>query len=83
MECSSPALFVALQLYLPSILFVMVGNRSRDPSEVFIMKAVGGGSPSLNFQDNFGSGSPLALQRMLVVFPSGTVWFLGLTSTTG
>ena len=77
MECSSPALFVALHLYLPSMLFVVFGNWSRDPSEVFIMTAVGGSSPSSNFQDNFGSGTPVALQLMLVVFPSGTVWFLG------
>ena len=77
METSSPALFVALHLYLPSMLFVVFGNWSRDPSEVFIMTAVGESSPTSNFQDKFGSGSPLALQLMLVVFPSGTVCFLG------
>ena len=81
MEAAVSAMFFAVQLYDPSIVFLVFGNCSSNPPSIFFTTAaVGSFSPS-KLQDTFGFGKPVALQLMLAVVPSGTVWFLGDTST--
>ena len=79
MESTAPALFLAVHLYFPSMNFAVFGNWSSDPSSVSFTSATEGRSPSLKIQDSVGFGTPVALQLMLVLLPSGTVWFLGDT----
>lgn len=71
--------FSAIHLYVPFISFVTFGRRSWYPSSVFFSIAGEGRFPSLNFQVIVGFGKPVALQRNLAVFPSGTFCFLGDT----
>lgn len=83
-EDELPALFFALHVYHPSMFFDVFDNWRMDWSEEFLMIASAGGSfPFSNVQDNSGWGIPLALQLISAVLPSKTVWFLGLTATTG
>ena len=84
-ENASPALFLALHVYDPSMRFDVVDNRRMDWPREFLIVARGGGgsSPLSNVHDIAGLGTPLALQFMKANVPSRTVWFLGSISTTG
>ena len=75
-ELVASALFSAVHLYVPSISFVVFGRTSWYPSSVCFSIASEGMFPSLKFQVIVGFGKPVALQRNLVVFPSGTVRIL-------
>ena len=77
-ENASPALFVAVHVYHPSMLFDVFDNSRMEWSVEFLMiTSAGGGFPLSNVHDNFGRGIPLAVQLITAVLPSGTVWFLG------
>ena len=80
-EVALLALFFAVHLYVPSMSFVTFGRSSWYPSSVLFSIAGGGRLASLNFQVLAGFGKPVAVQINLVVFPSGTVWFFGDTTT--
>ena len=82
-ENALPALFFALQVYHPSMLFDVFDNWRIDWSDKFLIAASGGSSPPSNVHDNTGRGIPLAAQFITVGLPSRTVWFLGYTSATG
>ena len=83
MPSASPTLFFAVHLYSPSMCFTVSGNWSRDSFPVSLTIFPNGRPPFLELQLTVGFGTPLALQLMLVVLPSGTVWLLGKTSTWG
>ena len=82
MASASPTRFFAVHLYAPSMCFTVSGNWSSDSFSVSLTVAHEG-RPFLNLQLTVGFGTPLALQLMLVVLPSGTVWSLGKTATLG
>ena len=81
MASASPTLFFAVHMYAPSMCFTVSGNWSSDSFSVFLTVATEGRPPFSKLQLTFGFGTPLALQLMLIVLPSGTVWLLGKTST--
>ena len=83
MASASPTLFLAVHLYAPSMYFTVSGNRSSDSFSVSFTVAPEGRLPFSKPQLTVGFGTPLALQLMLVVLPSRTVWSLGKTSTWG
>ena len=83
-EDELPALFLAQHVYHPSMFFDVFDNWRMDWLEEFlIIASAGGGFPLSNVHDNSGRGIPLAVQLISAVFPSKTVWFLGLIATTG
>ena len=83
MASASPTLFLAVHLYAPSMYFTVSGNCRSDSFSVFLTVASEGRRPFSKLQLTVGFGTPLALQLMLVVLPSGTVWLLGKTSAWG
>ena len=82
MAVASPALLLAVHLYVPSMSFVVFCTVMTDPSSVSFTTITGGRLLFLKLQDNVGIGTPaVTLQLMLVALPSGTVWFVGDTTT--
>ena len=83
MASASPTLFFAVHLYAPSMSFTVSGNWSSDSFSLSLTVASEGRTPFSKLQLTVGFGTPVALQLILVVLPSRTVWFLGKTSTWG
>ena len=81
MASASPTRFFAVHLYAPSMCFTVSGNWSSDSFSVSLTVAPEGRPPFSKLQLTVGFGTPLALQLMLVVLPSGTAWLLGKTET--